>query len=200
MTALPDDLGADARLNVLSTIPTTTSWMDYGGTGQKRQERVLTFLDFTIDGVPLRNLATGRLNAPHRVQEMTRLCELAPWTETAADGLLRLLQRDGPDFDDGRVALLVCPIDADLGCRALSATIVWSTATVEWRDLGWQVSYEPFLNQEDAFQPALSFRFERSAYVALLGALLAHFEQLAALHAAEGASSTRRHRFWHRRS
>ena len=199
MTALPEDSAVDARPSMLNTVPATTSWTDHSGIGQKRQERVLTFLDFTIDGIPLRSLATGRLNAPHGVQEMTRLCGLAPWPETAANGLLRLLQREGPDFDDGRVALLVCPVDADLGCRTLSAAIVWSEETVEWRDLGWQVSYEPFVHQDDAFQPALSFRFERSAYVALLGSLLAHFEQLAALQTAERASKRRR-RFWHRPS
>ena len=200
MTTRHDSALPSARINVLGTVPASTSCSDGGGFGQRTQQRALTFLDFDIDGVPLRQLATGRIDAPHGVQEMTRLCEKPPWPDDACRGLLRLLQWDAPDFDDGRVALLVCPIDADLGCRALTALVAWNKDTVEWRDLGWQVSYEPFLNREDAFHPTLTYRFDGSAYVELLEGLLHHFRQLAAMQAVEPERPRSIRRFWPPRS
>jgi hypothetical protein len=165
---------------VLGTAPATTSWREAASIGRGTTTHVRDFLDFTIDGVPLRQLATGRKDAPHGVQEMTPLSELLGWPELAVAALRRLLLMAEPDFPGGRTSLLVCPIDADLDCRALSALVTSDAQTVEWRDLGWEVTYEPYDPARDGFDPPMTLVFDRAAYTATLEELLQHFEPLAA--------------------
>ena len=86
-------------------------------------------------------------------------------------------------------------------CRALSASLVATEEWVEWRDLGWQVDYEPFDAAEAGFTPPLTFRFNRSQYTTTLRELLAHFEQRLAVRqtaAAAAAGDRPRRRFWSR--
>ncbi|MEC3981149.1 hypothetical protein [Amycolatopsis sp. H20-H5] len=97
---------------------------------------------------------------------MTLLSEAGRW---AGDSLRRLLGQAPGDFDDGRVALLVCPIDHDLGCAALSARPTFGDGWVGWSDFGGQTDYEPF---EPDTPLAADVRFERAAYEALLDDLL----------------------------
>lgn len=87
----------------------------------------------------------------------------------------RLLGRRGvpwapwqPAFEDGRVVLLVCWC-GDLDCGAISTQVVLHDETVEWRDIGWQVTYEPFAPEI----PARSTLFERTAYLQVIDGLLA---------------------------
>lgn len=170
-------------MNVLGTVPGTTSWQEARSVGRSTTQNVLTFLDFAVDGVPLRHLATGRAEAPHGVQEMTPLSEMPRWPDLAVSALRRLLKMEPPDFPGGRTSLLVCPIDADLDCRALSALVVFHDSTVEWQDLGWEVTYEQYNPRQDGFDPPMTFRFDRAAYTVLLDELLVRFEQLAAAEA-----------------
>ena len=74
-------------------------------------------------------------------------------------------------MSDGRVALLVCPIDQDVNCRALTTRLVRDADVVEWRDVGWQVDYEDFVPEADEYGPLLSFRFSRPQYETLLSSL-----------------------------
>ncbi|MDX6222154.1 MAG: hypothetical protein QOD91_1208 [Frankiales bacterium] len=166
-------------MNVLGTAPARTSWSKI--TGLVRARRVveeLAFLDFTVDTVPLRELVTDPREPPNPAREMTRLCEA--WPEEAEHGLRRLLGEEPADFAGGRVALLVCPIDADLGCAAVSAALARGDGWVEWRDLGWQVSHEPFDVARNRLDPPMSFRFEADAYDLVLRDRLEHFRGLAA--------------------
>lgn len=166
-------------MNVLGTAAAQMTWTEYRGFIRNRLVvHELVYEDWVVDGIPLRQLVSARPETPRPVQEKTRLCEM--WPETAFDGLRRLLGDEPCDFNDGRVALLVCPIDADLGCRALSATLVLDDEAVEWRDVGWQVDYEPFVAADGGFDPPMHFRFHRRAYTELLRALLDRFEKLAA--------------------
>lgn len=125
------------------------------------------FLDWTIDGVALRTLVP--------VQEQTPLFLDGDkaWREAAVRTLCRLLGHLPGDFDDGRVALLVCPLCGDLGCGGYSVEVVFGQDVVEWRAFGWQTDYEPFDDPEEYRFTGASF--ERKAYETLLGDLLSNY-------------------------
>lgn len=190
-------------LNVLGTTVAVTSWTeDRGRPWRRRQERrEHRFLDFTIDGVALRDIAEAQWAVSVRLTEMTRLCDDRPWPGEAVTGLRQLLADTDPpsadgsdvrgidgrdtdidvpdtDLPDGRVALLVCAVCGDLACRSLGVDVLRSEDVVEWRRLGWQVADEPFVDA-DAFTPPTTYRFAADAYDRLLRPLLAHYSQLA---------------------
>jgi hypothetical protein len=150
-------------MNVLGVRPATTGWRD----GADRRE--VGFEDWTIDDVPLCSLVAG--------QEMTRLCAEANWPKGAVESLRRLLGEEPGDFEDGRVSLLVCPLDGDLACSTFSARVTFEDDWVGWSDFGWQVNYEPF---EPMDSPPADVRFEREAYERLLNALLRKYSSLEA--------------------
>lgn len=150
-------------MNRLTTVPATTSWPDHGGV-----EHEVAFEDWAIDGVPLRTLA----GKGEPAQEMTRLCLKPLWLEDATRGLLGLLGRAPADFDDGRCALLVCPIDGDLGCTSLSAQVVRGEDVVEWRDFAWQTDLELY---EGGLEPPVAARFDRREYDWFLESLLLRY-------------------------
>lgn len=124
------------------------------------------FLDWTIDGVALRSMVPAEQRTPLFLDDDR-------WRESAVETLRRLLGRLPGDFDDGRVALLMCPLCGDLGCGAYSVEVVFGDEVVEWRAFGWQTDYEPFDDPEEyRFTGA---RFERTAYETLLGDLLSNY-------------------------
>ncbi|MEU8418339.1 hypothetical protein AB0C24_36550 [Amycolatopsis japonica] len=124
------------------------------------------FLDWTIDGVALRSMVPAEQRTPLFLDDDR-------WREAAVETLCRLLGRLPGDFDDGRVALLMCPLCGDLGCGAYSVEVVFGDEVVEWRAFGWQTDYEPFDDPEEyRFTGA---RFEREAYETLLGDLLSNY-------------------------
>ena len=61
--------------------------------------------------------------------------------------------------------------DFDLNCRALTAELVVSGTTVEWRAIAWQVDYEP-LDLEEQEQPVITLPFDRRQYEAVVRPLL----------------------------
>lgn len=148
--------------NQLGLVEATTSYSDCG------QERIVRFQEWAIDGQPLRALIGA--TPP---QEMTPLSQEDFWPKVAVEHLRQLLGEHPGEFADGRIAMLVCPIDADLGCSTISMRLAADEDTVTWGDFGRQVNYEPF--DPDGVMPHLRFRFERSAYEALLQETLAGF-------------------------
>ncbi|MGY1754299.1 hypothetical protein ACI79H_14360 [Blastococcus sp. SYSU D01042] len=158
--------------------------------------RDTAFDDWSIDGVPLRTHVAARWAVAEPPSELTRLWPDAP--REAVKGLHALLGTGAPDTSDGRVALLVCPIDQDLACRALTTRVVRDADVVEWQDVGWQVEYEDFVPEADEYGPLLSFRFSRPQYETLLRSLLVEYEALAE-QLPEPAPVARRRRFWRRR-
>lgn len=87
----------------------------------------------------------------------------------------RLLRRKGTPwafsgsaYEDGRVCLLQCPC-GDLDCGALTTQVEFSDQTVEWKDIGWQVTYEPFVGYNDSMRTAT---FDRAEYISLIDELL----------------------------
>ena len=95
--------------------------------------------------------------------------------EYQADYLRAILgepvEREWTIMSDGRVPLLVCSTDFDLNCRALTAELLVSRALVEWRDIAWQVDYEP-LDLAEQEQPVVSLTFDRRHYEAVVRPLL----------------------------
>jgi hypothetical protein len=128
--------------------------------------------DWTIDGQPLRDLVATVSDGP--VTEISPLSDhFGP--EAAADALLMLLGRMPGEFADGRVPLLVCSIDGDLGCGGFSARLVMGEDAVEWRDVGWEYDGpcdEAGADSVQALDPPLDLLFDRAQYVELLTDLL----------------------------
>lgn len=171
--------------------PATTSWTEHtSGLRSPVVRREVAFLDFTVAGTPLRQLVQFP-ELPGAVEEMTLLSQ--EWPAGAVHQLSALLGKPADDYDDGRTALLVCPVCCDLGCRALSAAVEIGATQVHWRQLGWQVNYKPFT---DPLTPPLEFRFDRAQYQAVLQPLLDRYAELdLAARAARRPTGWRRWRF-----
>lgn len=150
----------------------------------------IPFLDFTVDGRSLCDRFGGDITALHQLDpdfRTTNLQRLAGhpvplpsfsprFHRTPLDRLLR--RRGAPfafvesAFADGRVGLLYCPC-GNMDCGVLSTRIEFTPELVAWRDIGWQVTYEP---DDPKFQGYLndpeSFAFERAQYDSLMSWLL----------------------------
>ena len=131
--------------------------------------RGFPYLEWTVDGVPLRQIVawpTGEVAG-----EVTPIQNEYAMREYEADYLRAILgepvERDWTIMSDGRVPLLVCGTDFDLNCRALTAELVVSGTTVEWRAIAWQVDYEP-LDLEEQEQPVITLTFDRRQYDAVV--------------------------------
>lgn len=114
------------------------------------------FLDFVVDGRTLRELAD-------EVDMVTPLSR--PWLEDVEEEVDRLLGRRGTaELESGRVAILLCPIDGDIDCGALTARLEFTADEVHWVDWRWD-SYQGSLPVKS---PTESMRFDRATYEALL--------------------------------
>lgn len=154
----------------LGLVQATTSWTVTSSLFRSRtHEEGYAFEDWTVDETPLRNLLdSGTLGGLK--QETTYLTE--HFDREAVAQINRLPGHSPPDFEDGRVALLICPIDWDLDCGAITAAIVIGQATVEWRDLGWQTTNEP---EVELAEPPVTLVFERPDYEQVLLDAQAHY-------------------------
>ena len=161
-----------------------------GDQRSRQDESATAVLEWTINGVPLGEIVgdptstTPLYAAADEDQRRELLLRLrgdrsdlptfVPRFERTR--LDRLLGRQGtpwapfgPAFEDGRVVLLECPC-GDLDCGALTTEVVVGDDAVEWREIGWQVTYEPFAGYN---AEVWSARFDRSQYVAVIDDVLA---------------------------
>lgn len=135
----------------------------------------LRFLDWTIDGRPLRDRLT--LSNGRRCEDITFLSEASCADELAIASLRVLLGEDAGEMDsavryeDGRVGLLFCPSCGGLDCGGVSADVRVMGTTIEWRSVGYQDSWHPFEQEQDV--PVFTLRFDRSQYETTVRALLA---------------------------
>ncbi|WP_461190065.1 hypothetical protein [Arthrobacter sp. Z4-13] len=134
----------------------------------------MEFLDIVVDGKPLRDTLHVRSEDDRPAQHTTFLREARP--ELAIPQIDRWLGRINGDFDDGRIALFVCPICSDLACGALTMELRATADTISWLHLGWQDGItdgpQPWL------LPEQSLSFERTTYETELLALRDHFTSL----------------------
>ena len=99
------------------------AWRDREvGTGQTPRR----FLDYVIDG--------EGLYERHEHDVVSSLGWLQPEHDEGA--AQRLLCKDAPDLD-GRVAVCVCPEDADLLCGAITVIIERDGREVKWRGMAY---------------------------------------------------------------
>lgn len=137
-------------------------------------EREFSYLEWTVDGVPLREVMAWP--GGEVAGEVTPVRNGYAMREYEADYLRAMLGKevtlDWTVMPDERVPLLVCHIDFDLGCRALTATVVRDGDAVEWRDIAWQVDHEP-LDLDEQESPVVSLAFQREQYDGVVAPLLA---------------------------
>jgi len=159
-----------ARTDVVSTVVEE----GVGWFRTKPVSRELHYLEWTIDGVPLRQVVAwpeGQV-----ASEVTPIQNASADRMYEADYLRAVLgepvARDWTVMPDGRVPLLVCSADFDLGCRALTAEVAVDGDRVEWRDLAWQCDDEP-LDLAGQGMPIITVAFERKQYDDVVRPLLA---------------------------
>lgn len=73
-------------------------------------------------------------------------------------------------YSDGRAALLFCPQCFGLDCGSVSAEVVFTESTVEWREVAYQDGITETIATEEV--PSFSLVFDRSAYEATLRTLV----------------------------
>ena len=89
-------------------------------------------LDLVVDGRPLRSMTVTP--GPELVTELNRA-----WLHVVPEAVDRLLgRRAHEDLDPGRLPLLLCPVDGDLACGALTAALRLDDAQVSWSDFRWE--------------------------------------------------------------
>lgn len=119
------------------------------------------FLDFMIEGRSLRDL----VGEPDMVTAMSRA-----WLKEVPAEMDRLLgRRDTEGLSTGRVALLLCRVDGDIACGALTARLELSDAHVAWTDWLWASSQ----GAPPVEQLSDPFVFDRTTYEAQLHGALA---------------------------
>src|SRR5688572_20373327 len=92
---------------------------------------VRKFLDFIVDGQSLHALVGNKLDSVSCLAQWPRMAE----TQKALD---RLLLLEPADFPNNRRSLYVCGECGDLGCGAVSITIVEQDDTFTWHSFGYE--------------------------------------------------------------
>lgn len=80
----------------------------------REDKHQIEFLDFFVDGQPLRELLSVPAEMAKPEQETTALRDY--WPHAAVEQLDRLMSLIPGDFSDGRVSLLICPVCGDQAC------------------------------------------------------------------------------------
>jgi hypothetical protein len=169
------------QTSVLGTVAAVVTAPVEVKVGWFRREVVpeeFTYREWTIDGTPLRQVVAWPNGDV--ATEVTPIRYERAGREYERDYLRALLGARPADprvvMPDGRVPLLVCRVDVDLDCRALTAELFRDDETVEWRDIAWQVGYEP-LDLAEQEQPVVTLRFGRAQYDDTVRSLLAQVDR-----------------------
>ncbi|BFM23794.1 hypothetical protein [Microbacterium sp. che218] len=131
------------------------------------------FLDWTIDGRPLRDRLTS--SDGRACEDITLLADHSSGDQYAIESLRALLSEDTPGMDsslrfsDGRTGLLFCPTCGGLDCGAVTAEVRVTESTVEWRDVAYQDGSTGDVLPD---APAFTLRFDRVQYETTVRALL----------------------------
>ncbi|MFE5839600.1 hypothetical protein [Arthrobacter sp. NPDC056493] len=154
----------------LSVGPAMASYDEY----PREDKHHIEFLDFFVDGQPLRELLNVPAEMAKPEQETTALRN--DWPHAAVEQLDRLMSVIPGDFSDGRVSLLLCPVCGDQACGAMTIDLTTTADTVTWRRFGWQdgITDEPqlWLFEEQ------TFTFDRTQYEELLNNLKERYQSL----------------------
>lgn len=164
----------DGPISRLGTTPASVIMQEWVGWFRRRAVgREVGYLDWTIDGAPLREVVAWPNG--YVAEEVTPVRNDDALPSYRIDYIRALLGEPVSSEDavmpDGRVPLLVCPVDFDLGCRALTAEVVREGRTVEWRDIAWQSCDDP-LHLAEQGMPVVTVAFDREQYDGVIRALL----------------------------
>lgn len=162
-----------SRLGTRPAVVNVGEWRRVGWFRSARVDREVGYLDWTIDDVALRELVAWPNGDV--AEEVTPVGNVDAMDDYRRDYLRALLGEPvGSEWavmPDGRVPLLVCPVDFDLSCPALTAQLVRDGQTVQWRDLAWQVADQPVDFAEQGMS-VISLVFDRQQYDSTVRALL----------------------------
>ncbi|MEO6472463.1 MAG: hypothetical protein ABIR57_10985 [Aeromicrobium sp.] len=118
---------ADATLRLDHAVE---SWVFEDGNIDRYPEA--HFLDLIVGGVSIRSLVGP--TASDMVTELNR-----PWLPDVNNAIDRLLGRlPSEDLAPGRVALLVCAIEGDLGCGQLTTRLDVGVEKISWSKFQWE--------------------------------------------------------------
>lgn len=163
-------------IGTLGTAPATFSVPLPEKVGWFRRKLVthhITYLEWTIDGVPLRQVMAWPDGST--ADEVTPVRNGFAPPRYDVDYLRALLGepvgQEGVVMPDGRVPLLVCGQDFDLNCRALTAELAHHGERVEWRDIAWQSEYAP-LDLTEQEMGVRTLVFDRDRYDGIVRPLL----------------------------
>jgi hypothetical protein len=106
------------KRNVLTVVPAAAT---YDGAPAP-----IEYQDYLVDEHRLRDLLRVPAEMSPIDQETTLLCPALPLAAIEQIDKLQLI--GPPDFEDGRIGVLLCPVCGDTGCGAVSARI---TATAD---------------------------------------------------------------------
>ncbi|MDO8149864.1 hypothetical protein [Isoptericola sp. b408] len=132
------------------------------------------FLDWTVDGAPLRDRLALLYGAP--CTDITFLTEGSRGDAFAVESLRALVLENESgvepwvQFTDGRAGVLFCPQCGDLACGAVSADVRVTASAVEWRDIAYQDGISEAIQIDEV--PAFTLRFDRAQYEATVRGLL----------------------------
>ena len=106
--------------------------------GNITRRPVSHFLDLVVNGQSLIRLLNGEGNY---VTNLNRAWVSAVIPEHVA---VMLGRQQDPELGPGRVALIVCAMDGDIGCGAVTASLSLTPETVSWSDFRWEDGREQF--------------------------------------------------------
>ena len=138
----------------------------------------ITFLDWTIDGKPLRDRLGGDGGTPCR--EVSYLAEHTKGDLFALKSLKALVGEFEAEFDpdvrlrDGRVAAPYCPLCWEVDCGAVTVDLVMGERFVDWNSVAIQDGITGDLCARDA--DLFSVCFRRQEYESVVRSLITEWE------------------------
>lgn len=129
MASNPGD-ASTTRWDRLDLIPELVELRILDGNITKRP--VSHFLDFVVNGKSLIGLLRGGGNY---VTNLNRA-----WVPEVVPGHVAVLlgRQADPELDPGRIPLVVCAMDGDIACGAVTAALSVTAEAVTWTDLRWE--------------------------------------------------------------
>jgi hypothetical protein len=114
-------------------------------------------VDFLVDGQSLYELLlVDKLDLVGRFSKGAQT-----WNEESAD---IFLAKQPADLENGRTMLYVCPECGDIGCGAITLTIIESDDVYSWTEFGYENNYDPQMMDLDSYRTVGPFQFQFEEY------------------------------------
>jgi hypothetical protein len=114
-------------------------------------------VDFLVNGQSLYELLSA-----HSLDLVGRFWQGAQsWSGESAN---IFLTKQSADLENGRIMLYVCPECGDIGCGAITMTIIKSDNSYTWAGFGYENNYDPQMPDLDSYRAIGPFRFQFDEY------------------------------------